>query len=524
MRRRWMPGSSPGITDCWLRRLGARAFLRRGDRARRLDLGDLRLAIAELLAEDFLGVLAEQRRASHFGDRVRHLDGVADGKILAALGVIDLDHGAGLAQRRLLGDLLHRQDRPDRDVDRVADVHDLELGLGHGPLLDRIEDVTQPRQPRRRRGVVGIGLPFRLADEVADRTPYRRLGDEIDVGVGIALPALAFEDPAGLAATGVVAGARHRFSERNAFAVLAVFGQRSMRQTLLIAQLDAREVENAVLHGAEHALPAAGADALIERADDAECEVQAGAAVADLRAGDERRAVAEPSGGGGAARALGDVLVDLAILVGAGAEALDRGHDHARIGLVDVLPGQPHAVERAGREIFHQHVAVLDQPIEDLLALGMLGVDGDRTLAAVEHGEIEAVGAFDVAQLAARDVADAGPLDLDHVGTHIGEQLRAGWAGLHVGEIEDAHAVERVTGFAPRLGRGLGEVVAAHSGALGLPAGRELDHLPASRPFRRGLFHGGLGGRSLLRLTPCHFFFLPVSFRASFFFSNPAFP
>src|SRR5215468_9959810 len=410
MRRGWMPGSSPGVTDCWLRRLGARAFLRRRDRTRRLDLGDLRRAIAELLAENFLRMLAEQRRASHFGDRVRHLDGVADGEILAARGVIDLDHGAGLAQRRLLGDLLHRQDRADRNVDRVANVHDLELGLGHGPLLDRIEDVAQPRQPRRRRGVVGVGL-------------------------------------------------RHRLAERDAFAVLAVFGQRSMRQALLIAQLDAGEIEHAVLHGAEHALPASGADALIERADDAECEVQTGAAVADLRAGDERRTLAEAGGGGGAARALRDILVDLAVLVGAGAEALDRGHDHARIGLVNVLPGQAHAVERAGREILHQHVAVLDQPIEDLLALGMLGVDGDRALAAVEHGEIEAVGAFDVAQLAARDVADAGPLDLDHVGAHISEQLRAGRARLHVGEIEDAHAVERLAGFAPGFSAGTRQAV-----------------------------------------------------------------
>src|SRR5262249_62105222 len=125
-----------------------------------------------------------------------------------------------------------------------------------------------------------------------------------------------------------VAGARHRFSERNAFAVLAVFGQRAMRQPLLIAQLDACEVEHAVLHSAEHALPAPGADALIERADDAEREVHPGAAIADLRAGDERRAVAEPAGGGGSARALRDVLLDLAVLVGAGAEAPDRGHDH----------------------------------------------------------------------------------------------------------------------------------------------------------------------------------------------------
>src|ERR671937_2954105 len=313
-----------------LSRLGARAFLRRGDRARRLDIGNLGCAVAELLGENFFGMLAEQRRAFYFGDRVRHLDRIADGQILAARGVIDFDHGAGLAQRRLLGDLLHREDRPDRNVDAVADVHDLELALGHGPLLDGSEDVAQPRQARRRGGIVGIALPLRLADDIADCAPHRRLGDEIDVGVGIALPALAFEDPAGLAAAGIVAGARYRGAERNAFAVLAVLGERAVRQALLIAQFDAREVEHAVLHGAEHALAASGADALVERGDDAECEMHAGAAIADLCAGDERRARAEPSGGGGAACALRDVLIDLAIFGGTGAVAIDRGNDHAR--------------------------------------------------------------------------------------------------------------------------------------------------------------------------------------------------
>src|SRR5262249_60995881 len=101
---------------------------------------------------------------------------------------------------------------------------------------------------------------------------------------------LAFEDPAGLAAARVVAGARHRLAERNAFAVLAVFGKRPVRDTLLVAQLDARKVEHAVLHGTEHLLAAPGAHALVERGHDAEGEVQAGAGIADLRAGEERRA------------------------------------------------------------------------------------------------------------------------------------------------------------------------------------------------------------------------------------------
>src|SRR5207302_3174907 len=138
--------------------------------------------------------------------------------------------------------------RPDRNVERVADLHDLELGLGLGPFFDRIEDVPQARQPRRRRGVIRIGLPLGLADDIADLLPYRRLGDEIDVGVGVGLPALALEDAAGLAAAGIVAGARHRVAERNALAELAVFLQRAMGEALLVAQFYAREVEHAVLH------------------------------------------------------------------------------------------------------------------------------------------------------------------------------------------------------------------------------------------------------------------------------------
>ena len=156
--------------------------------------------------------------------------------------------------------------------------------------------------------------------------------------------------------------------------------ERAVVEALLVAELNAREVEHAVLHGGEHALTAAGAHALIKRGHDAEREMQPGAAIADLRAGDERRAVAEAGRRGRAAGALRHVLVDLAVLVGTGAETLHRGHDHARIELVDVLPGQPHAVERAGGEILHQHVAFLDQPVEDFLALGMLGIDGDRAL------------------------------------------------------------------------------------------------------------------------------------------------
>src|SRR5215469_7452695 len=239
--------------------------------------------------------------------------------------MIDLDHGAGLAERLVLGDLLHRQDRSAGDVVLVENIHGLELGLGHGPLLDAPEDLVEPRQTGRGLGVIGMRLPSGLADHVADLLPYRGLGDEIDVGVGIGLPALALDNASRLAAAGVVAGARHGIAEWDAFAELAVFLQGTVGEALLVAQLDTAEVEHAVLHRSCDALALAGLGALEQRGHDAEREVQAGAAVADLRAGDERQPIMEAGGRSRAAGALRDVLIDLAVFVRSGSKTLDRG-------------------------------------------------------------------------------------------------------------------------------------------------------------------------------------------------------
>ena len=75
------------------------------------------------------------------------------------------------------------------------------------------------------------------------------------------------------------------------------------------------------------------------------------------------------------------------------------------------------------------------------LPFGFLVLTRDRALVVVEHREVEAVDIGDVAQLAARGVALAGLLDLDHVGAEPGEQLRAGRPRLDVREVEDADAV-----------------------------------------------------------------------------------
>ena len=280
----------------------------------------------------------EEWRSLDVGRTVRHLDRIAHREVFAARRVIDLDDGAGLAQRRFVRDLFHRENRSARDVVLVEDVHRLELGLRLRPCLDPVEDFRQMRQPRLRRRVPRIGQPFLAAYHFADGVPDRRLGDEVDVRVGVGLPALALENPSGLPAARGVPRPRGGIAER-AVGVLRVLLE-DMRpcEPLLIAQLHAAQVEHAILHRGEYALTAARGVALVQGRHDPQRKMQSGSAVADLRTGDERRAVIEAGRGRRTTGTLRDVLVDFAVFVRPGAEALDRRHDHARVELTDALP------------------------------------------------------------------------------------------------------------------------------------------------------------------------------------------
>src|ERR1700719_2161957 len=121
-------------------------------------------------------MLAEQGRARYLAWAVRHLDGIANREVFAALGMIHLDDSAGGAQRLILDQLLHRQDWTAGDVVLVENFHRLELGLG--PLLDAREDFVEALKPGRGLGVIGMGLPAGLANDITNLLPHRRLGDE----------------------------------------------------------------------------------------------------------------------------------------------------------------------------------------------------------------------------------------------------------------------------------------------------------------------------------------------------------
>ncbi len=116
--------------------------------------------------------------------------------------------------------------------------------------------------------------------------------------------------------------------------------------------------------------------------------MEAGAGIADLGAGDERQAVAEAGGGGRAAGALRDVLVDLAVFIGAGAKTLDRGDDHRRVDAPGSSPRESpcdrarrgrnsrpctsHRLIRRGRERSLPFGFLVSSVIERLLWLSMV--------------------------------------------------------------------------------------------------------------------------------------------------------
>jgi hypothetical protein len=93
---------------------------------------------------------------------------------------------------------------------------------------------------------------------------------------------------------------------------------------------------------------------------------------------------------------------------------------------LNLLPGKAHPVDRAGSVIFHHHVALFDEPGKDFLARFGLGIQRHAELIGVQHGEVQAVGARNVAQLAARRIAFAGLLNFDDVRAKPRENLGAG--------------------------------------------------------------------------------------------------
>src|SRR3954463_11369739 len=403
------------------------------------EAAEVVLLVVQELLQNLGVVLAQQRRALDLDRRVREREGAADGREATPLGVLDVDDHALGAQPLVLEQVLRAEHRAARDVDRVELAERLPLGLRERPLLDEREDLVQARQACLRGGVLGVLDQLGVPDLVHQGLPDLRLDDDVEPRVlAVVGHRLSAHGPPVPAAAGRVAGSRDEVEEL----LVRVLLERPVLEALLVAQLHAAEVEDAAAHRDLHPLAAARVGPLVQRGADRAEQVDRVARVPDLRAGHDGRAVLEAGGAHGAAGRLRDVLVRLGLLERAGAEALQRRVDQPRVELVEVLPREPEAVHDAGAEVLDQDVGAVHELAEDLLALVRLHVEGERPLVAVEHREVERVHVGQIAQLGAGDVAAPGLLDLDDVGSHPREELRADRAGLHVRHVEDADALE----------------------------------------------------------------------------------
>ena len=145
-------------------------------------------------------------------------------------------------------------------------------------------------------------------------------------------------------------------------------------------------------------------------------------------------------------QALDDLVVGRLQGVRAGlAEAGDGAVDQLRVQCGQDLVAQAQAVHDAGAEVLHQDVGVQDQLLEQVLAFGALGVEGDGVLVGVlgqEAGAHQRLVEFgDDAQLAGQ-VAVLGVLHLDDVGAQEGQVEGGEGARQDVGEVEDLDAFE----------------------------------------------------------------------------------
>lgn len=235
------------------------------------------------------------------GGEVGELDRASDGQVGAALLVLHLHDGAALAQRRVVSNFLHAQHRGARDPVLAQDVDGLVLGLVRQPLLGLGEDVEDVRLAGLGGGVSGVVFPFGLADGLAGGAPVLWLDGEVDVGVGVVLPALALQDPARVAAAAGVAAAGHGVGE-GAVGVLRVLLQVAQAlQAQLVAQLNPAQVQHRILHRDRDLLAAAGLLPAEQRGQDADRQVYAGVAVAHGGTADGGRPVPEAGRRAGAA-------------------------------------------------------------------------------------------------------------------------------------------------------------------------------------------------------------------------------
>jgi hypothetical protein len=191
-----------------------------------------------------------------------------------------------------------------------------------------------------------------------------------------------------------------------------------------------------LIERALHVLAAAGMAALVQRRQYRDRAEHAAHHVVDGRAG-AQRAVAPAGHVGESPHHLHDLVEPGAALIRAGKEALERAINESGIHLAQRLLAESQLVHRAGLEVLGHHVRARDELQHGLAPARRLDIDGEALLVAVVSREEARAGGDELAGMIA-----VGRLDLDDLGTQVGEDQPAGRPHHHVAELRDPDALE----------------------------------------------------------------------------------
>ena len=192
---------------------------------------------------------------------------------------------------------------------------------------------------------------------------------------------------------------------------------------------------------------------LEQRGKDAQRAGQPGAQIRDGHPGAHRALAGQPGNGHQAAHALGDLIEPGAAVVGTVlSESGDAAVDQPRVDGAQRFVIHPQPVLDVRAVVLNHHVGFLDQSLEQFQAFGRLQVEGNALLVAVQVLEIRTQS-----RPAERVIAfhGLGKLDLDGVGTPVGQLAHTGRSGPHPGQVQHSEAR-----------KGQGAIVGSHGVSL----------------------------------------------------------
>ena len=129
-----------------------------------------------------------------------------------------------------------------------------------------------------------------------------------------------------------------------------------------------------------------GGMALVYRGENGDGHMHAGAVVTDRRPVEGRRPIRKTGDAHGAAHRLRNRFKAFHVCVRAkGTEPLDGGVNQARIDFLQILPAQTHPVQRAGAEVFQQHIGLRNDLFKMRFGFVRLQVQREAALVGIER-------------------------------------------------------------------------------------------------------------------------------------------